>query len=159
MGRILGTTWSAAHLFILMTVDIWLTVAASKLLIVAPHPKTLQEAMETWTVVALERAFPNINFIASNSDLTGEDKKDAAAVCRHGSHLLPLQGTFLNGKSVWNTLAKKGYIKEYHSRIAPLSNASQEALHQALRVILPQPPMSSSRDAMRWPKLREDLDV
>ena len=54
-------SWSndeaAANLFIQMTVDIWLTVADKHLRKPRPHPHTLQDAMKTWTVLALEETF------------------------------------------------------------------------------------------------------
>jgi hypothetical protein len=127
---------AAADLFVLMTVDIWLTVADHSLLTMAPHPTTLQEAMQTWTIAGLERAFANVAFVASNGDVqggrTGQKQQRFSDMVKV---FFPLPDTAINGKSLWNTLAQKGYIGEYHRIVASLSSEGRETLNQALEVI------------------------
>jgi hypothetical protein len=131
-----GNHGVAAYLFILMTVDIWLTVADATIVTLAPHPLTLQEAMQTWTVAALEQVFPNVTFIASNGDVHGgRTGKKQQRFSDMVEIFFPLPGTAFNRKSIWNTLAEKGYIQEYHRIIGPLSPEGRETLHHALRVI------------------------
>jgi hypothetical protein len=138
-----------------MTVDMWLTVADSSLLKPAPRPETLQEAMQTWTVAAIEELFPNVTFTASNGDLQGgRTGKKQRSFSEMVEIFFPPPGKVFTPKSIWHTLAEKGYIKDFHRIFTALTARGQETLNHALRVIFrhlpclpPAKPCGSGRNA------------
>ena len=129
-------TWGdhrlAAHLFVQMTVDIWLTVAGDTLLILPPHPDTLEAAMETWTVTSIQQLFINPSFIASNASLEGGKGKRHTLFDDMVAIFFPPRGKEFARKSVWRALAEKGYIKEFYRLTEQYSNEQLGNLNNAL---------------------------
>jgi hypothetical protein len=132
-------TWSqhrlAARLFVQMTVDIWLTVAGDTLLIQPPHPDTLEEAMQTWTVTSIQEIFMNPSFVASNASLQGGKGKKHILFDDMAAIFFPPRGKVFAQKSVWRPLAEKGYIKEFYRVTEQFSTEQLGNLNNALRIL------------------------
>lgn len=117
----------ASNLFIQMTVNLWLTVADKQLNGSAPRPTTLEDAMATWTITAVQSTLINSVFIPSNHGLKG---------CRTGRKqpsfsslvdiLFPPPDSRFNPKSTWLPFVEKGYINEYHQIFPNLSSHQRD---------------------------------
>jgi hypothetical protein len=136
--------WSAMYdqhaqandLFIRMTVDLWLTVVDDAMYGLPPKPTTLQEAMECWTVEAIQASFRNCTFLASSYNLRGAKTGQKHPSFRSMlSIFFPAPDAGFNANSVWQPLMDKGYIGEYHHLCKTLSERRLLEIKMGLGII------------------------
>ena len=136
-----GVDYTASSAFIKFTVDMWLSINPSILRGDTPHPTTLQEAMETWTVSNLKSLFSHCTFIPHNYNLHGhihgrrtKGLPDMVDVFFPHADSAPVQA---REESVWMPFIRSGYIAEYNQMLGGGVNRehAEERLRQNLRMI------------------------
>jgi hypothetical protein len=127
-----GSHYIAARLFVQMTVDLLLTLTSDTLLTPVPHPGSLEDAMQTWTVTAIQELFMQPQFTASNAKIIGGKGKRHVSFEAMVEIFFPHPEKQLSRNSVWRPLAEKGYIREFHRRAESLSAERLHHLTNAL---------------------------
>jgi hypothetical protein len=133
-----GMDYTASSAFIKFTVDMWLSVNPSILQGEAPHPTTLQEAMETWTVSSLKSLFSHCTFIPSNYKLHGHiNGRRTKGLPDMVDVFFPPEGSQAREDSVWLPFIRSGYIAECNWMLGGGGNRdrAKECLRQHLRII------------------------
>jgi hypothetical protein len=99
-------------------------------------PQSLEEAMEFWTISSLQNIFSEskCKFVPSTHHLKRKfPGKDNPGFCDYFDIFFPpLHHTF-HTKSVWESFAKKGYIKAYYNSLDEISEDDGETLRSELR--------------------------
>ena len=121
---------TASRLFVQFTTDYFLTLAAdvlrnSKL----PKPKDLKGAMELWTLQSLTRTFNDVSFKPSNHGLLGNVTGRRNPSFKDLVHLFfPIPEFNIRKNSVWHPFLTKGYIREFHETLYPMTDKDTSSL-------------------------------
>jgi hypothetical protein len=128
--------YHACKLFIQFTVDMWLSVNPNVLTTDTPHPTTLKDAMETWTVRSLRKTFSHCTFIPSNYKLRGHiHGRRTKGLPDMLDVFFPLPNNQVREGSVWMPFIRCGFIKEYHRVYMEFGNHRHKHLRHRLTMI------------------------
>ena len=132
---------TASGLFTQMTTDIWL-ILNEKVIYTppgSPHPKTLKEAMEVWTIEFIQKTVICPTFKASNAGLQGGKTGQKQLSFSSMTDIFfpkPLDGAARSlRKSHWLPLINGGYIKRFHKYQNTYTEERFENLMVSLRLI------------------------
>jgi hypothetical protein len=133
----LGNHKRASTLFIQFTVEIWMSLLPNVFSVEEPpHPDSVEDAMETWTLRSLQETLVNPVFVASNHNLEGPISGQRSKSFRDMFKVFfPPPGTKFHPSSVWLPFVNAGYIQDYFDDLEKLSDERKGHLHQALYAI------------------------
>ena len=124
------TRSTAGRLFLQFTIDYFLTLSTDILRnATLPTPKNLEEAMELWTLRSLMRLFKDVSFKPSNHGLVGNVPGRRNPSFKDMVHLFfPDPELNIRERSVWHPFLSKGYIREFHETIYPMTEKDSASL-------------------------------
>ena len=132
----ISDTTKAAILFRSFTIQIWLLVHDSWLM--NKHfsaPKTVEEAMEFWTMEFCRARIARVSFKASNGGLTGSIPGHKELSFRERAtawYFPPPDQSARKGSQWWIYFQEVGYIHSYHNMLQSCDEDDAESLNNAL---------------------------
>ena len=131
------TRSTVGHLFVQFTTDYFLTLSMDAIRNSEfPKPKDLKSAMELWSVSALTTLLNDVSFKPSNHGLLGNVSGRRNPSFKDMVHLFfPIPEFNIWKNSVWHPLLAKGYIKEFHRTLYPMTKNESSSLLLALAKI------------------------
>jgi hypothetical protein len=129
-----ATRSTAGRLFVQFTTDYFLTLATDVVRnLKLPKPKDLKGAMELWTLRSLTRTFNDVSFKPSNHGLLGNVAGRRNPSFKDMVHLFfPIPEFNIRKDSVWHPFLTKGYIREFHETLYPMTDKDTSSLLHAL---------------------------
>ena len=129
-------------LFILFTRDLWLSLAEGfASLALLPKPKTLEEAMQSWTVPKIKQILGEhyCRFTACAHGLTGKlppNLQNHTSFLSRRTTFFPDVLVEISGKSIWKPYTQNhGYISKYHNYIKEWRDEEVMQLNEDLDMI------------------------
>jgi hypothetical protein len=129
-----ATSSTAGRLFLQFTIDYFITLSSEVMKDVdLPKPKDLEGAMECWTVRSLVALLKDVSFKPSNHGLLGNVPGRRNPSFKDMMHIFfPVPEFNIHERSVWHPFLTKGYIREFHQTIDPMTEDESSSLLRAL---------------------------
>jgi hypothetical protein len=149
----------AGELFILFTMDYWMTSSENFLIGQPVKPANVQEAMEAWSVKHIMHAFIDPSIVPVKNHWQGIPKGHREQTFQERMPLFfphPDEADSPDKNSAWAVLWKEGYIHQYHSKLGEMDEGEEAGLHNALASIfgklqcLPAMTGSSKHNGKLW---------
>jgi len=129
-----ATSSTTGRLFLQFTINYFITLLSEVMKDVdLPKPKDLKGAMECWTVRSLAALLKDVSFKPSNHGLLGNVPGRRNPSFKGMTHIFFPRPEFnIHERSVWHPFLTKGYIREFHQTINPMTEDESSSLLRAL---------------------------